>query len=252
VRVLELEGGLDPDEYVKANGADVYRARLEKAPGYFYWLADRSRTKYDTRTAEGRIAALKFLLPAIQRISDKLERMTVANDVASYLGVEAGLVLDQFRKMAADRREKPLPQAGDAVKPVERILLNAVLAGEEVREVVLPRLRRNPQFGQFATRRIFEALFAIADSGAAFRFADLEARLEEKDQQLLSNVVFADKSEGEEYTLEQAEDCLRRLEKDDRAALVADLKARIKQAERAGMLEEALRITEELGRLDRA
>ena len=28
VRVLELEGDLDPDEYVKANGAEAYRARL--------------------------------------------------------------------------------------------------------------------------------------------------------------------------------------------------------------------------------
>ena len=43
VRVLELEGGLDPDEYVKEHGAEVYRAKLERAPGYFYWLADRAR-----------------------------------------------------------------------------------------------------------------------------------------------------------------------------------------------------------------
>src|ERR1700688_3979536 len=31
VRVLELEGDLDPDEYVKENGADAYRTRLEEA-----------------------------------------------------------------------------------------------------------------------------------------------------------------------------------------------------------------------------
>jgi DNA primase len=252
VRVLELEGGLDPDEYVKANGAEAYRARLGKAPGYFYWLADRARAKYDTRTAEGRIAALKFLLPSIQRIGDKLERATVANDVAGYLGVEAGLVLDHFRKTAAERREQKLPDADQGLRPVERMLLAAALSDGEVRARVLPRLRRTGQLAQFTTRRIFEALLAIQDSGAPFRFADLEGRLEEKDRELLSAVVFADKTEGEQAPLEQAEACLKTIEQNERAARVAELKARIKQAERTGMLEEALRITEELGRLDRA
>ncbi len=53
VRVLELDGDLDPDEYVKETGADAYRARLEKAPAYFHWLADRARKKFDMRTVEG-------------------------------------------------------------------------------------------------------------------------------------------------------------------------------------------------------
>ena len=43
VRVLALEGGLDPDEYVKQNGAEVYRAKVDSAGGYFHWLADRAR-----------------------------------------------------------------------------------------------------------------------------------------------------------------------------------------------------------------
>jgi DNA primase len=252
VRVLELEGGLDPDEYVKTHGAATYRACLEKAPGYFYWLADRARAKFDTRTAEGRISALKFLLPAVQRIADKLERATVANDVASYLGVEPGLVLDHFRKTATDRQQNKLPQASEGLRPVERILLAASMSEPEVRARILPRLRRSAQFQQFSTRRIFEALFAMLDSGAPFRFADLEARLAEADRELLSAVVFADKGDEEKTALEQAEACLESLEKTERATRVAELKTRIKQAERAGMLEEALRITEELSRLDRA
>ncbi len=63
VRVLELGGDLDPDEYVKASGADAYRQRLEKAPAYFHWLADRARQKFDMRTVEGRMDAFKFLAP---------------------------------------------------------------------------------------------------------------------------------------------------------------------------------------------
>ena len=82
--------------------------RLDGAKGYFYWLADRARAKYDMRTSEGMVAVLQFLLPAVQRISDPLERMAIANDVAGYIGVERGMVLDSFRKAAADRQEKAI------------------------------------------------------------------------------------------------------------------------------------------------
>jgi len=53
VRIVELEDGLDPDEYCKERGADAYRGKLDKAQTYFYWLADRARAKFDLRTAEG-------------------------------------------------------------------------------------------------------------------------------------------------------------------------------------------------------
>ena len=109
VRVLELDGGLDPDEYVRQHGAEGYRERLKRASGYFHWLADRARKKFDMNSSEGRIAGLQFLLPSIQRVSDKLERATIAEEVASYLGVDRGLVLEQFRKIATERGA-PVPQ----------------------------------------------------------------------------------------------------------------------------------------------
>ncbi len=58
-------------------------------------------------TSEGKISVLQYLLPAVQRISDRLERMAVANDVAGYIGVEQGMVLDTFLRSAAGRQAKP-------------------------------------------------------------------------------------------------------------------------------------------------
>ena len=76
------------------------------AKGYFYWLADRARAKHDMRTSEGKVAVLNFLLPKVQGITDQLERMTVANDVAGYIGVDRGMVLDHFRKAVTERQRK--------------------------------------------------------------------------------------------------------------------------------------------------
>ena len=141
VRVLTLDGGLDPDEYVKQNGADAYRNKLDHASTYFHWLADRARAKFDMRSSDGRMQAFKFLLQSVQKVSDKLERAAIAHDLAGYLGVEPGLVLDQFKKAAADRRAPAA--AAPATSPVpalERMLVNALLSSEAARDEVLPQL----------------------------------------------------------------------------------------------------------------
>ena len=50
------------------------------------------------RSSDGRMDAFKFLLPSVEKVGDKLERAAIASDLAGYLGVEPGLVLDQFRR----------------------------------------------------------------------------------------------------------------------------------------------------------
>ncbi|HLG94905.1 MAG TPA: DNA primase [Bryobacteraceae bacterium] len=245
VRVLELEGDLDPDEYVKEQGADVYRSRLDQAPSYFHWLADRARKKFDMRTVEGRMQGFKFVAPAIQRISDRLERFAVANDVADYLGVDEKLVRDHFSQGSAERRTV---SRGPVVPPNERLLLNALLVSETARQETIPHLSTLAAVDRFVTKRVFQAIFALENDSGPFRFTDLEGRLAEADRDLLSAVIFADEVLEEEKAPEQAQACLRSLLAQDPKAEIAGLRARIKVAEREGNIEEALRLAEQLDR----
>jgi len=252
VRILALDGGLDPDEYCKQRGAEAYAAKLASAKNYFYWLADRARGKFDMRTAEGRVAGFQFLLPAVQRLSDKLERLAVVNDVAGYLGVDAGPVLESFRKAAAERREKTVQHAVEPVKPVERILLNLLLVNADARMQLLPHLKNIPAVNQFTTRRIFEALFALDAAGNPVVFGNLDARLEENDRALLASAVLADETDAEAFSLEQGEACLRAIENTQRDSERSDLKAQVRAAERDGNMAEALRLSAELSRIERS
>jgi DNA primase len=246
VRVLELEGGLDPDEYCKERGADTYRGALAEAKNYFYWLGDRARSKYDMKTAEGRVAAFQFLLPSIHRLTDKIERSAVANDVAGYLGVDSGLVLENFRKAATDRREKTLVAPLEPIRHDEKILLNLFLGSAEAREQLIPELRVLTAVEQFATRRIFQALFALHDAGAPFGLAELDARLEEADRSRLASIALSDENNDEIYSLQAGVACLEKLRRQTLEAQVSALKASIKEAERAGKVTEALRLYEDL------
>ena len=251
VRVLTLDGGLDPDEYVKHNGAEAYRARLDAAPGYFHWLADRARARFDMRSAEGRMDAFKYLLPAVQKISDKLERAAVANDIAGYLGVDPGLVLDQFKKAATERRGA-LPDTTRSrprveIPALERILVQALVSSGQTRREILPRLPQ-PMTAHFASREIFEAL---AQMGAGpLSFAALDARLSEPGRALLHEILTADEIGDDATCLAHAEACLRRLGEDYRRRQMDEIRFRVKSAERDGNLDEVVRWTGELMRLD--
>jgi DNA primase len=249
VRVLELGGDLDPDEYVKASGAEAYRQRLEKAPAYFHWLADRARQKFDMRTVEGRMDAFKFLAPKIQSIADRLERFAVANDVADYLGVDEKLVRDHFSKGAV---EHPAPARRAEMPATERLLLYSLLASETARAQVIPELSGLAAVDRLVSKNVFLALFSMHSDGAPFRFSDLEGRLLEADRDLLSSAVFADEVLEEEKAAEQAMACLRSLKSQDPRSEVAALRARIKAAERQGNLEEAMRLAQELDQRSRA
>jgi DNA primase len=252
VRVLTLDGGLDPDEYVKQNGADAYRAKLDSAGTYFHWLADRARQKFDMRSSDGRMEAFRFLLPSVQKIGDKLERAAIASDLAGYLGVDRGLVLDQFKKAAADRRapQKAAPKQEVSVPAVESILLITVIGSAEVRAEILPSLTPD-LIEDFATREIFETLRAMEESGAALTFSGLDARLSPGLQTLLHSVIAADEIDDDAISLEAAHACLRKLESSAMKRRVDGLRGRIKSAEREGRMAEALELMAELGRLEK-
>ena len=95
-------GGLDPDEYVKEHGADVYRSKVEKAANYFHWLADRARGRDSCNSAEGRMQGFTTCCcrPS-SGLPDKLERLAVADEVASFLRVDRARCWNNSGKPAA-------------------------------------------------------------------------------------------------------------------------------------------------------
>jgi DNA primase len=254
VRIVELDGGLDPDEYCKERGAEAYRARLDGAKGYFHWLADRARSQYDLRTTEGQVAVLKYLVPAVQRIPDKLERMQVAIEVAGYVGVDQanqGMVLDAFKKSVADRNDRPMQQPVESVRPGEKGLLNVLLSDLDGREQLLDELPKIEILQRLASRRIFQAILAIHAAGAPLTFDAVNSRLEEPDQKLLAVTVLSGESEGQEFTLPYGIQCLNSLRRSDYQQRVQECKRRVKDAERSGNLAEALRLAQELQKMER-
>jgi DNA primase len=74
VRVVGLPEKDDPDSFLKAEGGDAYRRRLEEAPEAVEWLMRRAEREHDVGAPAGKAGFLTALMPALVRIQNAVER----------------------------------------------------------------------------------------------------------------------------------------------------------------------------------
>jgi len=250
VRVLEMPGGLDPDEYIHQSGADGYRKLLETAASYFHWLADRARSKFDMRTAEGRIDAFKFIEPAIQQVNNRLERAAIATEMAEYLNVDRDVMRQMFRQNAPLKPAAKAQEFASAVPPNEKLLIWCLLASADARAAIRNYLSNPTLLELLELRSIFEAVMNL-DDGAPFTLDTLAGNLEPRLQRILSEISFSDCGIREEDAAEQALHCLKALGNKADSTKCEILRRQIRELEQAGNVHEALCLADELDSLRR-
>ena len=252
VRVLQIPGGADPDEYVQQHGADAYKKLLSSAVSYFHWLADRAREKFDMQTAEGRSDAFKYLLPVLNHVTDRIERAAIANEVAEYLNIDRESIRATLGKAATVDNPKKPRDLSSSLPPNEKLLLACLLTNQEARQAITQYLKRIDMLPVLEMRSVFEAVIALEDEDKEFSLEAISNRLDSRAQKIVTELSFADLGVPEDGALQQALHCLEALERKSARAAFEKLKLRIRDLEREGKLEEAMRLADELNRLKRA
>ncbi len=205
VRVLALPGGADPDKFLKEQGAEAYKKLLAQAPPYLDYLIGRAR-QMDRLTAAGKVAALNFLMPYVQRLPNRLLRSEWATRIASELRVDEPVLREALRRAAAERRSEVKPKAellAPAVRPAERRLMQMLVEAEGFREKLAHEILSNALHRGLETERIFEVL--VTKVGERADAAALAEALEDRDRKTLFEVLFEPSMEA---TWEEAESCL--------------------------------------------
>ncbi len=124
VKILDIPGGLDPDEFIQQNGAAAYQRHLEQARPYFDWLSDYAKSKFNVRTAEGRVDALKFILPSIEHVRDSIERDATASNVAERLNLDRDMVRQALRSKTSSQSAPRNYELAAVVPANERLLIS--------------------------------------------------------------------------------------------------------------------------------
>jgi DNA primase len=251
VRVLALPGGKDPDSFIRAEGAAAYTKLLNEAPPYVDYLISRAR-KMDLTTAEGKLRAVNFLMPYVQRIPDRILRSEWATRIAQQLRLEEPVLRESMRKAANERRSevKARPElVSRAGKPAERRLVQMLIEAEEFRAQLAQGIRAEELHRGLETERILAVLVAACETGERPDAAALALALEDRDRRLFFEIAF---EAAAAPTWEEAESCLavlrRRRAEEELASVQRQIETKAAAAGSSGELRQLLERKQELRR----
>jgi DNA primase len=267
IKVLTLEQGFDPDLYIRRKGKEAYGEALKHSQRYFDYLIERARTQFPVRSAEGKVKALNYLLPHIQRVPSRIVRDELAHEISQKLGIDSAVLRQELRHAASTRATSAVKAPAEAqVTDAEKVLIRALASVRQMQaseEHVSARDGAEEEFdparqAQFvlqnealhrglATESLAESLLNVGRD-----YADvLEVPATETDRRMLALILLKEDEELTAEVLEAAVRALRRIHMRRQLDEVqrqlkalganADLRQKIALSEKAKRISLALR-----------
>ena len=224
IKVLRLEEGYDPDLFIRRNGREAYLQALKNSQPYFDFLIDRARAQFPIRSAEGKVKAINYLLPHIQRVPSRMVRDGLAQEIAQKLGLDSALLRQELKHLAVTRSTAAVKTRAEAqITDAERIVIRALASGSELRvseSRLSARDGAEEEFDPARQARFFlqqerlhegvatESLIEALLKPAAEVEDAMSLPVQESDRRLLAAILM---NEEEELTAEQLEGAVKAL-----------------------------------------
>lgn len=211
IKVLRLEAGFDPDLFIRKHGAAAYaKALKEKSLDYFDYLVDRAMHMFPVRTPEGKKNAVNYLLPHIHRVSSRIVRESLASDIAQKLGIDSGVMRQEFKTAATQRANREMPvSTAPHLTSSEKVLIRAASATSSderpMRSAVLRALAEERLHEGLSSEVLLQHLLEAGEEVDD----PMQLPLEEPERKLLASVVMTEHEPLTPELLEGALDGLR-------------------------------------------
>jgi DNA primase len=251
VKVLVLPDGADPDEFLRARGADEYNERRGASLPHIQFVLDQAVSGRNLRKPADKAAAVEESLPFVRAVKNRIQRREYFDMTMDALRVEEPtLRRELWRAVAAPPGASVNTDAADVQRKIARAeavpltvaeqrLLELLAHDAELRREILPRLGED-DYRELPSARVFGALKEIEREGLEVDFSTL-GELTEGDAvaaDLVPLILMGEspRAEGEaaDDTLAEAESCLAALKVMSVEHRLKELAAAINEAERAG------------------
>jgi DNA primase len=247
IKIVTLDGGLDPDRYIRERGVEAYVAAVRSARRQSDYLIERARQMFPGAAAEQKVKAMNYLLPHIRRIPERLTRDQFAADAAQKLGIDSAVLREELRQAALKRRDH-IEIRATSLTEVERVLLRALAITdpefEESRRVAADSVTRQPHF--FEGLPTFRTLCLLAERGAR---DPMEVVEDPAQRALLAEALLGETEPPSDTTVIGAVvSRQKRIFENE----IREVRARIGEAERRGDFAELALLTQRKLELDRA
>ena len=145
VRILHLPEKLDPDDFVRKHGREVYSRLLTQAPYFWQYLIADAGKRYDLTDPGMKGTAVRDVLQVVVKIQDRVERLEVARAVAEGFKVPEAILFEQLNLTPGRNEPRPRVLAQQtvnkpALKDSEKQLIHALLQDREAARNIEPFL----------------------------------------------------------------------------------------------------------------
>ncbi|MBP3646671.1 MAG: DNA primase [Clostridia bacterium] len=207
VRVLDLPGGLDPDEYIRQEGLDAFLA-LKPISGVTYRMR-REKEQHDMSTEEGRIEYAKACAVHLRRVKEPVELDNYIKHLALETGIDREVLMQQVgmqpaeQKISVPKRESFRKQADTAARTdwAAQTLLAVLSTGRLPRDIVSPDEFDDPVLSSFC-----EALLS-GESAASL----MEKQIDDQGRTLVGEILSIDTNVDDDALMKMARESRLRL-----------------------------------------
>jgi DNA primase len=244
-KVLPLPSGLDPDSFVRKQGAPAYRQMLATAPPYIDYLTERALAIHGTETPEARVAVANAITPYVAKIPNGMLRGELANRLATRLRIDDRLVREELMRAAGvlkgeirPPRDVYISEANHAVKQ----LLKACLADEGLAEELVPWILESGACEGLLGEQVFKQLAELHKRGEKLELTRLEDSLRAEERRLLYESLFwAGETADRDLALRHLRSLKIRKAQREGEKLVSDIKsaAAARDNDRLALLQQA-------------
>ena len=133
IKVLTLETGFDPDLFIRRKGKDAYVEALRNSQRYFDYLIERARAQFPIKSAEGKVKAVNYLMPHIQRVPSRIVRDELAHEISQKLGIDSAVLRQELKHVASTRSAATVKAPAEAqITDAEKILIRALASATQM------------------------------------------------------------------------------------------------------------------------
>jgi DNA primase len=186
VHVVTLPQGHDPDSFVKAEGGNAYRERLDAALPWLEWLIKKAAAENDTKTPAGKAAYFEAILPSLANVASAVERSAWLSVIVERGRLDGTAALSELKRALATGATRvpqtpvaspPARRAG--LQPAEKWLISLLLQEAPGVDEALGELA-DAHLGGLASADVLRAAKAIYLRGQKVTAAGLASEVEDE------------------------------------------------------------------------
>ena len=243
-RVIDIPDDMDPDDYVKKNGAAGFEALRPMPPAEYRML--RAADGVDLTTQDGRTAYAITCCNILRKVSNPVELENYLSKLSVQTGFEREVLLRQIGTSVSgteERKPTPAPRLASWKKPddvpehvkAEKLLVNLLASGQLSRDVSFESAFVTPLYARIAGQLM---------NGVAP--ASILEQLEDDERQDAAQALMMENKIDRDQITRAVADCLDKIDRYRKKQQIDDLREKIKSETDAAKKTELLSLLTQL------